>query len=72
MIIFSKWRGRGGGRVNRRNERFGVDHLVVELEKLWQEPPSDLLAKLADRVDRFRGTLPLADDATAVALRVIS
>lgn len=58
--------------TNRRKERFGVDRLVAELEKLWQEPPSDLLAKLADRVDRFRGALPLTDDATAVALRVIS
>lgn len=50
---------------------FGRDRLVRRLKKSGQLPPQELVQAVFSDIDKFRGTSPLTDDQTLIALRVL-
>jgi sigma-B regulation protein RsbU (phosphoserine phosphatase) len=50
---------------------FGRDRLVRRLKKSGQLPPQELVQNIFADIDKFRGTNPLTDDQTLIALRVL-
>lgn len=56
---------------NPQGERFSMDKLCTALSGA-SEIPDELMARVMRIVDDFRGTEPLTDDATAVAMRITS
>jgi CRP-like cAMP-binding protein len=50
-------------------ELYGEERLEALLRGLAANPPDQLVATLVDELDRFRGSAPVHDDVTVVAIR---
>ncbi len=56
---------------NSAGDRYSMEQLCVELNGA-SELPEELMTRVMEIVDRFRGKEPLTDDATALAMRITS
>ncbi len=56
--------------MNAQQEEYGTDRLAEVLRKHSPEGPEPLLAHVMDHIRHFRGTLPVSDDITLLALTV--
>jgi len=56
--------------ANAQGEEFETDRLREIMERYTGEGPDALLTQVMDRIRHFRGTKPLADDVTLLALAV--
>ncbi|MBA3708663.1 MAG: serine/threonine-protein phosphatase [Planctomycetes bacterium] len=56
--------------MNAQQEEYGTDRLGDVLKKHSPEGPESLLGHVMDHIRRFRGTLPVSDDITILALTV--
>jgi CRP-like cAMP-binding protein len=52
-----------------QGELYGEERLEALLRSLAANPPDQLVATLVDDLDRFRGSAPIHDDVTVVAIR---
>jgi serine phosphatase RsbU (regulator of sigma subunit) len=58
--------------TNAQGEEFEMDRLRAVLERHSNEGPDALLTQVMDRIRHFRGTKPVGDDVTLLALAVAS
>ncbi len=54
---------------NPEGEEFGMDRLDEELKKMNGKPPRQIIARLFDLVDGWRGEHPVMDDISCVCVR---
>ncbi len=57
--------------VNEADEEYGRQRLASVLKRLYNEPPRTIVEEIMKDLDEFRGTAPVFDDDTLIAIRVV-
>jgi sigma-B regulation protein RsbU (phosphoserine phosphatase) len=53
------------------HDEYGRERLQSLITKVYEKTPADIARAVFDDIDEFRGTTPITDDQTVIALRVL-